>query len=92
MKSKNVLSDKNVNIKHNNGYMANNHIRQNRFQDQGYTRGTLLNDKRAKSSRRHNKHAPNKIDSKYMDQKPREAKKKLKNLSIYFFFFFNFIF
>lgn len=48
MKSKNVLSNKNVNIKHNNGYMASNHIRQNRFQDQGDTRGMLLSDKRVK--------------------------------------------
>ena len=67
--------------------MAKNHMRQNRFQDQGDTWGTLLNDKRVKSSRRHNKHAPNKIDSKYVDQKPRESKKKLRNLPIYFFFF-----
>ena len=61
-----MCSDKNVNIKHNNGNMANNHIRQNRFQDQGDTRGMLLNDKGVKSSRRHNntlnEHAPNKIE------------------------------
>lgn len=46
-----MCSDKNVNIKHNNGNMANNHIRQNRFQAQGDTRGMLLSDKRVKSSR-----------------------------------------
>lgn len=41
----------------------------------------LLNDKSVESSRRLNNplnvHAPNKIVSKYMDQKPRESKRKI---------------